>query len=173
MITANAYGSSKSFTVVSDKEAAADNSGIGTSVLDAVGLDVAGTINGEPATGNGQVLTGDDSPANVYTNGLALLITATSPGTYGTVTFTRGIASAVSDAVASFVDPQTGALSEHDRQLQAQIDAMDQEITRMQERMERRGQELRARFSQLETLIARMQAQQARLNSLFKAWNTS
>lgn len=170
VLTSAAYGSSKSFTVVSNLEASSNNSGIGTTELQAVGLDVAGTINGELATGNGQILTGDD--LNEYTAGLALLVTATAPGTYGTVTFTRGIASSVSDAVAALTDPTTGALTEQDKQLQAQIDDLDAAMERIQETVTRRGDELKRRFAQLESLIASLQAQQSRLTMLMKNWGS-
>ncbi|MEP0765950.1 MAG: flagellar filament capping protein FliD [Fimbriimonadia bacterium] len=171
VLTSAAYGSSKSFTVTSDQEAGSNNSGIGTTEQQAVGLDVAGTINGEAASGNGQILTGDDT--NEYTAGLALLITASSPGTYGTVTFTRGIAASVSDAVATLTDPTTGALTEQDKQLQAQIDDLDAAMERIQETVTRRGDELKRRFAQLESLVASLQAQQARLTMLMKNWGSS
>lgn len=53
VIRAVNYGSASNFTVVSDKEASSSNSGIGTTPINAEGQDVAGTINGEAATGVG------------------------------------------------------------------------------------------------------------------------
>ena len=42
------------------------------------GVDVAGTINGEAATGSGQILTGDDGENNV--DGLVMKYTGTAEG---------------------------------------------------------------------------------------------
>lgn len=54
----NAYGSSAKLSVQSTVAGAANSSGFGTSVQTSAGTDVAGTIGGFTATGNGNVLTG-------------------------------------------------------------------------------------------------------------------
>jgi flagellin len=52
------YGSASSVTVQSNVAAAATSSGFGTSLLTGTGTDVAGTIGGSAATGQGNILTG-------------------------------------------------------------------------------------------------------------------
>ena len=59
------------------------NSGIGTDQVSATGLDVIGTINGESATGKGQILTGNSG--NSTTDGLTLRITSALAGSHGTI----------------------------------------------------------------------------------------
>jgi len=164
VLTSKSYGSSRSFTVVSDLAAAADNSGIGTTVLNADGLDVAGTINGETATGKGQILTGDTD--NTTTEGLSLLITATAPGSYGSVTFTRGLGSLLANVIDSLTDPNTGAVTEQNKQLQTQIDSLTDDIKRIQDSVVQKEADLRAQFGRLEQLMAKMQQQQSRLSAL-------
>ncbi|MCX7924348.1 MAG: flagellar filament capping protein FliD, partial [Fimbriimonadales bacterium] len=93
VIRAVNYGSASNFTVVSNQAASSSNSGIGTTAINAQGQDVAGTINGEAATGRGQFLTGNSDNPN--TAGLQIRVTATAPGTYGRVHFTRGVADQV------------------------------------------------------------------------------
>jgi flagellar hook-associated protein 2 len=171
VLTADAYGSSKSFTVVSDKEASSSNSGIGTTELSATGLNVAGTINGEAATGDGQVLTGDSGNEN--TEGLALLITATEAGTYGSVVFTRGLGAILSNTIEALTEAETGALTEADEQIQAQIDRIYQDIEDLEESLERREESLRARFAAVEAAVAKLQAQQSSLAALMSTLTTS
>ncbi len=52
------FGSSASVKVISDTAAAANSTGFGTTELSDTGVDIAGTIGGGTATGNGRVLTG-------------------------------------------------------------------------------------------------------------------
>jgi flagellin len=52
------FGDDASIDVVSNTAAAADSSGFGTSTTSVTGTDVAGTIGGNAAQGNGRVLTG-------------------------------------------------------------------------------------------------------------------
>jgi flagellar hook-associated protein 2 len=165
VLTASAYGSKKSFTVVSDKAAGADNSGIGATVVTATGLNVAGTINGASATGDGQVLTGDDSSPNVA--GLALLITATSAGTYGNITFTKGLGASIKDVINSLTDPTTGSLTDQDKQLQTQIDQLTDDMKRIQDSLTQRESALRQQFSTMETVVSQLRNQQARISALF------
>jgi flagellar hook-associated protein 2 len=88
-IQSTIYGNTSQINVTAiDTNTAAT---LGFTVVDgALGLDVAGTINGKAATGAGQLLT-----ANAVTNnnavGLSVKVTGTSTGARGTVNFTRGV----------------------------------------------------------------------------------
>lgn len=77
--TSNQIGSAGSFEVVSDVAAAANQTGVGTTALEADGLDIEGTIGGEAATGVGQTLTSTAGDAL----GAVLEITATATGSQG------------------------------------------------------------------------------------------
>jgi flagellin len=83
------FGSAASISVVSDTAAAADSSGFGTTVINDTGVDIAGTIGGAAATGQGNILTSSSGPAT----GLALQFAsassiATVTGAQGTTTVT-------------------------------------------------------------------------------------
>ena len=52
------YGAGASLSVISNQAEAADSSGFGTTQESRVGVDIAGTIGGNAATGEGNVLTG-------------------------------------------------------------------------------------------------------------------
>lgn len=165
-IESKRYGTNGNFTVDSDLAAAADNSGIGigqpgTAI---VGLDVAGTINGEAATGNGQFLVGDSG--NATTSGLQIQYTGLVTGLVGTVKFTKGIAAQMTDSVFTFTDSISGLLTSTDKAIQEQVASIEQSITDIEERLERRETELRARFAAMEQTISQYQAQAARLGAL-------
>ncbi|MBS1705585.1 MAG: flagellar filament capping protein FliD [Armatimonadetes bacterium] len=161
-LTSSRYGTPGRFTVTSDLTAAANNSGIGNSGESTVvnGLDVAGTINGEPATGSGQYLTGnDDATLNPQTNGLQILYTGSTLGSVGTVSIVRGIAGILSGTVDGFTDATNGMLTTLDKSLQNQIDDLDEAITQEETRLTAKEASLRAKFLAMEQAIAASQAQ--------------
>lgn len=164
VITAKNYGSDSSFTVVSDQAAASNNSGIGNTPIEANGLDVAGTINGEPATGKGQFLTGNSGNPN--TDGLQIRVLATTPGTYGAVKFSRGVGDSVRNYIQSVTDIITGDLTTATKGLQEQIDAIKEQMKILEEDLARKEVELRQQFARLESLLSQLQSQSARLNAM-------
>jgi flagellar hook-associated protein 2 len=161
VIRAVNYGSASNFTVVSDKAAATNNSGIGTTALQAQGQDVAGTINGEAATGRGQFLTGNSDNPN--TAGLQIRVTATAPGTYGQVHFTRGVADQVRLFARQATDIVSGDIQGATNTLRDQMSAIDRQIESIREEIGRRQLMLREQFARMERAISQMQSQGARL----------
>ncbi|MEN3000787.1 MAG: flagellar filament capping protein FliD [Armatimonadota bacterium] len=164
VIQARNYGSASSFSVVSDQAASANNSGIGTTALEAQGQDVAGTINGEPATGQGQFLTGNSGNPN--TAGLQIRVMATAPGVYGAVVFTRGVADQVRQYAKSVTDIVNGDLTLANNALRDQIQALDEQMQAIREEVSRREQSLRQQFARLERALSQMQAQSMRLSAM-------
>ena len=158
------YGSASNFTVVSNLEAASDNSGIGTTAINAEGLDVQGTINGEAATGRGQFLTGNSDNPN--TAGLQIRVTATAPGTYGKVHFTRGVADQVRLFARQATDIVNGDIQNATNTLRDQMSAIDRQIESIREEVNRRQLMLREQFARMERAISQMQSQGARLAAL-------
>lgn len=165
LLTSKQYGSKAAFTVVSDQEAAENNSGIGTTVISVQGQDVAGTINGEPATGDGQFLTGNSG--NATTDGLQIRVTATTPGIIGTVTVTRGIADQVFQLIQRFTDSINGSLTDETKTIQQQIDEIKQRISAFDEAMQRKAQDLREQFTAMENALSKMRTQAQYLTALF------
>ncbi|MCS7300828.1 MAG: flagellar filament capping protein FliD [Fimbriimonadales bacterium] len=161
VIRAVNYGSASNFTVVSDKAASSSNSGIGTTAINAEGQDVAGTINGEPATGRGQFLTGNSDNSN--TAGLQIRVTATVPGTYGQVHFTRGVADQVRLFARQATDIVNGDIQNATNTLRDQMSALDRQIESIREEVSRRQLMLREQFARMERAISQMQSQGARL----------
>lgn len=164
VLTSKQYGSKAAFTVVSDQDAASHNSGIGTTAMSVQGQDVAGTINGEEATGDGQFLSG--KPGNATTDGLQIRVNATTPGVVGTVTVTRGIADRLFQAIQSFTDSISGTLTDETKTIQQQIDDIQKRITVFEEAMRRREKKLRDQFNNLERALSKMRGESQYLVAL-------
>ena len=162
VLASDQYGGAGSFTVASDQSADTAghaNSGLGTTPAIVAGKDVAGTINGEPATGNGRTLTGN--AGNAHTEALQLLISATTPGSVGHVSVTHGIADAVNQALTQVMDPTSGAIIGAENSLNAQITDAQKQITQMQNDISAYTQQLQQTFSDMETRISLLQSQGA------------
>ncbi len=131
------------------------------------GDDVAGTINGEKATGKGQVLTGDDG--NATTAGLKLRVTLTSSdlgvGDEGTITVTKGIASVLSEALDDITKAGDGVIARKTGGLQGQIDSIKKQITDFDERLALRRESLVKRWIEFETLLSQLQTEETFLAS--------
>ncbi len=133
------------------------------------GLDVAGTINGEAATGSGQTLTGDDGEANI--DGLVVSYTGTSAGNVGSVTLTLGVAEAFYRKLFYIADAYEGYASFKQTSLQTRIDSVETQIKQMETRLDRKMQTMINRFVIMERTIGQLQNQStwlaSQINGLF------
>lgn len=168
VITSKKYGSNANFKVMSDLAAATNNSGIGTTYAGTTvtGVDVAGTINGELATGNGQYLTGNSG--NAKTDGLQIQYKGTTTGLVGSVKLTRGLGATMQTIIGSYTDLTNGLISTNDKELQSQIDSITESIKRIQESANQHATDLRTKFAAMEQAISNMQQQQQRLSAMMK-----
>ena len=159
VIASQRYGSNNSFGVSSASAATATNSGIGPLLTVAYGLDVAGTINGEPATGTGRTLTGN--AGNATTEGLQLLVSATAPTgtTPSHVKVTHGVADSLSQTLGQILDPVNGAVAGAEKSLNAQISDTQAQIAQIQTSVTNYQAYLTQLFSDMEKRVSALQAQ--------------
>jgi flagellar hook-associated protein 2 len=170
VIESKRFGTPGDFSVSSNLAAGADNSGIGTTGgTKVLGLNVAGTINGEAATGNGQFLIGNSGNAN--TDGLQIQYTGTTTGGVGSVSFTRGVASLMSYRVGSFTDSVNGLLTAVDQSLKSQVEDIQGRIDRLEELVTQREQTLRLRYAAMEEAIGRFNSQGSQLGAIVGGLN--
>ena len=164
------YGSLADFAVVSSASIGINTSGIGTLLQEQAGTDVAGTINGEAATGVGQYLTGSQSAgtsgANGQALGLQLRVTATQAGDYGAVTYTSGVADIVKNYITGQTDPYSGALSTAVAGLQTNIDDYQANIDSIETSLTAEQATLKEQFTAMEVSVAQLKAASAGLSSL-------
>lgn len=165
-IQSKKYGTNGNFLAVSDLAAGPDNSGIGlTSAGTTVtGVDTAGTIGGEAATGNGQFLTGNKGNAN--TDGLEIQYTGNALGGVGSVSFSKGVGTQIGDLMSSFMDPVGGLFTSTNTSLQSQVDDIAKQITDLQAQIALKQADLRKQFAAMETAISTLQAQGQRIAGL-------
>jgi flagellar hook-associated protein 2 len=131
----------------------------------AKGLDVAGSIGGVQASGNGQTLTG--APGS-DADGLKLTIGDGAAGDRGAVSFSQGYAYQLNSLATSFIgtdgmiSSMTKGLNDSMTAIQKQRDAFSERLTTIEARY-------RAQFTALDTSIQSMQSTQSYLTQQLAA----
>jgi flagellar capping protein FliD len=154
-------GSSIAFTAMGDRLQA----GVGLMDGQAVpGLDVKGTIDGQPADGTGELLKAKDNenPAS----GLRLMVKLNpaqinANGPEAKVVVTRGVASKLSQYMSTLVDPLRGEMKRITEGLQARIKNTDEQLTRMEARIDSKRQRIQEKFDRLESQMSKLKSQQS------------
>jgi flagellar hook-associated protein 2 len=163
-ITSADYGSQNSFSVTSS---GADELGLVGAAF--VGTDVAGTINGVAATGDGQVLAAPTSDPTLA--GLSVLVTTpgvTSLTPLGTFTYGSGLAGGVAHLAAAAVGVG-GELPTKITSLQASSSQLGSQITLEQQLVTEEQQQLDTEFDNLETTLSNLKSESSYLTSIFGA----
>jgi flagellar hook-associated protein 2 len=156
-VAAKKFGSQPSFTAMSDQAAGAGSSGIGTTLANVSGLDVAGTIDGVTLTGEGQNLKGGTSGAFA---GLDVRFSGSTPTTSTLTIGTDGYFVKLKDTTDGFLKAVTGPLAARIDGLGNRTSDMDKRISDLEDRALRSEEVLRARFTALEQIMGRFQAAQ-------------
>jgi flagellar hook-associated protein 2 len=132
------------------------------------GLDVAGTIDGESATGSGQLLTGDDG--NVNTDGLAVRYSGTAgETTAGTIKLTFGVAELLDRILFDMTDSYEGYVAFKQDSLQDTVDRMGDQIEEMEARLDRKTATLITKYVAMELTLSELQNQSTWLNGQLNA----
>ena len=163
-IVSKTYGSSVNFAVKSSQAASGSNSGIGSTIVTATGVDVAGTLNGEAATGIGQFLSGNLTGGKA--NGLQVRVTAATAGIYGRVSLSRGVADLMRGYVTSMTDAFNGGLTSVTTNLDTQLKGYDADLESLAERVKTKESTLRQQFAAMEGAVVRIKSASAGLSQL-------
>lgn len=183
-LRSNYYGSRYSFSISSNMPmSSTSTSGFGIILMSPdnptgesgegkgqIGLDVAGTINGDETTGTGQVLTANPASSSSSTKGFSVLTTTTSPLTTH-VRFTKGIGAAMQDLVGRLTS-STGTFATAQTSLNSSIDATTKNIADMETRLVAQQDRLAEQYTKMESALAKLQDQSSSLTAL-TANNTS
>jgi len=142
------------------------------------GDDVAGTINGETATGKGQVLTGDED--NETTAGLKLKITLSrsqliTGDSEGKISIVQGLTSRMAKSLNNITKTIDGSIARRTSGLNKQIEEIDKQIEDYNERLEIRRNDLYEQFLAMESALSEYQSTgsylESQLSSLQGNWN--
>ncbi len=153
-LTHDSYGSGYGFTTVETVSLLGSDSTY-------AGVDVAGTINGEDATGTGQLLVGDTPPDTESTTSvedLAIKVTSTSTGSKGNVELTVGVGELMYNDIDSIIDGIDGLLTIRMDGIQDTIDDMQESILAMEERLAMETVRLNKQFVALELNLSKLQS---------------
>jgi len=151
-ISSDLYGAGSQVEILSVDSNSSSQLGLSVASGTA-GLDVAGTIGGVSAIGNGQLLkgaTGSDS------EGLQLLIGGALTGDRGSVSFSRGITFQINAMIGGFleidgmIDSRTDGIESRIEDIGDQKEDLDRKIDAIELRF-------RARFNALDSLLAQLQ----------------
>ncbi|HYE35215.1 flagellar filament capping protein FliD [Methylocaldum sp.] len=127
---------------------------VGSSLTDNTGgKDVAGSIGGLQATGEGQELTGTTGDAQ----GLKLLISDTKTGDRGEVNFSRGLIERLDKVLSGLLDSK-GAIKSRTDGLQKSLDKILESRESLESRMSDLEKRLLDRFNRMDLLLGRFQA---------------
>lgn len=149
-ITSNRYGSASNVRVTSGNAMTAL---FGTGVSPSTdGVDVGGSIGGVIATGSGQNLTG---AAGSQTDGLKIQVTGTNLGNRGTIKFSQGYASLLSNQVSNFLGAK-GAISTAQSNLNATIKQVQQQESDWQDQMTQMQNRYLAQFTALDATMSKL-----------------
>jgi flagellar hook-associated protein 2 len=169
VITHNSYGAGNEFTIHQA------NNLLWTGGDQTVnnGADVSGTINGEPATGNGQALKGNDGNAN--TAGLSVKYTGTAGNKdAGSVKITLGVAELFERVLFNITDTFEGYVVFKQNSITDQMKSYDKQIEEMEARLDKKREQMIARFSAMETALSKLQNQSTwlagQINAAYNGW---
>ncbi len=149
MLTHDHYGSDYSFTI-SQTDAAQ------TGMTDATytGVDVAGTINTEAATGEGQALTGNSGESNI--DGLMIQYTGSSTGAIGDIKLTQGVAEQMDTKLYYIIDNNDGYLGFKLESINTNIDDIEDDIEFKEDLLAKRMEIFTAKFIAMELFLNSM-----------------
>ncbi|MFQ5488323.1 MAG: flagellar filament capping protein FliD, partial [Gammaproteobacteria bacterium] len=163
-IASNSYGATSKI-VVSGGNAMTDLLGSAPIVSD--GKDVAGTIGGVEASGEGQYLTGSGAA-----QGLKIKVAGGSTGDRGTISFSRGYAEMLDDMLGELLDSEgvftsvTDGIQNRIDEIGAQRVVIDRRILAYEERIRRQFIAMDALVSQLRTTGSFLDQQLASLPTI-------
>jgi len=147
-ISSTRYGEASTVNIDS-----VEGSGYGlTAGSGVVGVNVAGTIGGQQATGSGRELTGSGSAA-----GLKVEIQGSNTGDYGSIDFSRGLADKLSTMIDSMLasDASLGARIDG---LEGRIEGVDADRARLDSRMLVLESRMRTQFIAMDLLVGQLQS---------------
>jgi flagellar hook-associated protein 2 len=172
-LTHDNYGSDYSFTISEDTDTGLWTGSQTTPVTVNNGVDVAGTIGGEAATGSGQILTGDDGETNV--DGLVIKYSGTDEDVdVGTVTLTLGVAELFDRVLFGITDLYEGYLAFKQDSLQDSVNDLETQIEQMEARLDSKMERMINQFVAMEVVLSQLQSQSqwltGQINASYSGW---
>ncbi len=178
-LTSQAYGSAASFSV-STTASGAGSTGlavVANEAEDFTGTDVEGTINGQAATGTGQLLLGN---TGTTAQGLLVLVGATPAqlaavggSTSGTINYQPGISQALANVAYAAGNPANGTLVNSIAGEQSDISHLSTEISAWNPILQAQEVHLTDEYTAMETSLSSLKTTQSYLTQFMASSNSS
>lgn len=152
--TSSDYGSDSNVSLTSVEDGSAYGLSVATGTS---GVDVAGTIGGRTAEGDGQVLFLGNG--NGGASGLQVRILGDQTGSRGSITFVEGVAERTVDLVSSFVGAD-GAIESRTESLNRDLEQIQENQARLEERIAAYRERLVSQFTAADSLISQLNSTQ-------------
>ena len=166
----SAYGSSQSFSVVSDQPASSGSTGFGNTGSSATGSDVAGTINGQTASGVGQSLTVTGPGAAL---GLQVTVGGQSTGDLGSITVSQGVYQKMNALLSQALNSATGFVAAATSGINNTINGINQQITQLQNNAAAQTALLEQQFNAMQVQVAQLQSVGKYLSAFYNTGSSS
>jgi flagellar hook-associated protein 2 len=154
-IQSTIYGNTSQISITSVDDNTAATLGF-TVVNGEKGVDVAGTINGKPATGAGQMLTASAGEGN-DAQGLSLMVTGSSTGARGNVNFTRGVTDQLKLLLGKILEAE-GALEKRIDNFEDRKAQIEEKRARLDAKMKIIEARYSKQFNALDGLLSSLQS---------------
>jgi len=148
--TSSTYGSNSNVGITSAEDGSAYGLALATGTA---GSDVAGTIGGRTAEGDGQVLF--LGSGNGDASGLQVRVLGDQTGSRGSINFIEGVGERTVNLVTNFVGSD-GAIESRTESLNRDLEQIQQSRARLDERIASYRERLVAQFSAADSLISQL-----------------
>lgn len=148
--TSSSYGSKSNVSITSAEDGSAYGLAVATGTA---GVDVAGTIGGRTAEGDGQVLF--LGSGNGDASGLQVRVLGDQTGSRGSINFIEGVGERTVNLVTSLVGSD-GAIESRTDSLNRDLEQIQESRARLDERIASYRERLVAQFSAADSLIAQL-----------------
>jgi flagellar hook-associated protein 2 len=148
-VTSDSYGSGSKVSVTGGN---GRTTLFGLAPVSTDGVDVAGTIGGVAATGDGQKLTG-----NGIALGLQLMVVGGVTGNRGTVSFTRGYAEQLNNVLDQLLQ-EGGVFTSVTDGIDRSLDDIDTQRAQVDSRSQAYEARIRAQFTAMDVLVSQLKS---------------
>ncbi len=168
-LNATDYGSVPGFTVAYTAGGADGTGQLGLAAGTYTGTDVQGTIGGYAATGSGRTLVGADGTA---IEGLSLAISASAPGTLGSVTVSLGSGAELKRSLDLWLEANSGTIDTKVAALNDGAKGLEDHALHIDDRLARRRETLLKQFAAMEVAIARLQQSSSSVTAMLQSFTS-
>lgn len=155
--TSNRFGSESNVSLTSVNGVSSTGNAL-TTQTGTVGEDIQGTINGQAAQGDGQVLFLANSGGGDAA-GLQVRVTGGTTGDRGSISFIEGVSERAVDSITRILG-ESGGLSSRTENLNRDLERIQEDQVRLDRRIESYQERLVAQFSSADALISQLNSTQ-------------